>query len=151
MAPTALQAWEAVIQTLQALGSDDIQIICGPTPSVIVSQQTADAAEKALQYLQDIDSGDRLRQASKKAWSTLLSSKVRQSLCRQFRLQQVREAHYCYMARMNLTPLAKLNRAHWVIMYLQYVLSFDLVVSSSKQRKERHVAEAFDCGNRLTA
>lgn len=77
MAPTVLQAWEAVIETLQALGSDNAQIVHGPTPCVIVSKQTAEAASTAMQYLQGIGSGDRLGQAGKKAWGTLLDSKVR--------------------------------------------------------------------------
>lgn len=76
MAPAALQMWKAVIEMLQALGSDDTPVVHGCTPCVIVSKNTADAATNAVRSLQKLD----LRHANKNTWSKLLSSKVSRSM-----------------------------------------------------------------------
>jgi hypothetical protein len=71
MAPAALKSWEAAIKAMQALGSNDIQVLDSSTPWLIVSDRSALEAFKALEGVKDME-----LQTNKNTWNKLLNSRV---------------------------------------------------------------------------
>lgn len=69
MPPDAVQLWEAAIQALQALSSADKHFGNGHAPFVVISKQSADKADKALQAVVELE-----LQANKMSWSKLLTA-----------------------------------------------------------------------------